>query len=203
MKKLSNLNKLQNSFQEMNNKYKNDFELIHKTFEDIGITEYCFIGGASLAVYNYMRSTTDADVLISEKDKMKLKDPPIGYIRDISDGRGRRFKIPGLKFSYVEAIYEGEILSRNSLEFPNPIKVRTKINGVWIINLLDLISTKLQSGMYGIGREQDISDVRKLILNNSLSINFASKLRTDLDLKYREIFNSLKDIDDINIRSAW
>ncbi|MGA2433949.1 MAG: hypothetical protein ABSG25_01550, partial [Bryobacteraceae bacterium] len=84
---------------------------------------FCFIGGAAKNIYGSMRITEDIDILVDKNDKQKMLDLPIGFIREITNGRGRGkafyWNDPKTK---IEVIYDGEISGNNTkgLKYKKP-----------------------------------------------------------------------------------
>jgi predicted nucleotidyltransferase len=140
------------------------FKSITKIFKEKDIN-FCIIGGSILSIYNYNRTTEDIDLLVDAKDRNKIKDLPIGYIRDIGFSKnGKRLKLHSPE-TPIDIIYTYE----NDVEFMNqPIKKISKIiNGVPILKLENLIEFKLYAN-----RRRDLSDVFELIIRNNLPKTF-------------------------------
>lgn len=153
---------------------------------------FTFIGGAARNQYGYAKITEDVDILVSQHDKDKVKNLPIGFIRDISDGRGKRFKLHNPE-TLIDIIYSGEISGDgiNGLEFKDPKKLSHQINNEPFITLQNLIMYKLSSGITGKHRFKDFDDIVELIKRNKLKRDFADQFREDLKNKYIELWDEI------------
>ena len=156
-------------------------------FKDKGI-RFTVIGGASLSKYGYARMTEDIDLLVHKDDRSKIKDLPIGYIRELSNGSAKVFSLHEPK-TKIEIIYSGERAGDSrGIEYIDPSKISVEEDGIPYIDLKSLIMYKLCAGIYG-KRLKDFADVQELIVRNKLKRNFADKFRSDLKQKYIEIFD--------------
>jgi len=169
---------------DLNKSIKNIIELLKKYRINFSI-----IGGTARNQYGYQKITEDIDLLIAKEDKEKLKNIPIGYLKDISNKRARKFQLHDPE-TIIEIIYEGEISGDgiHGLKYPSP-EVISKNN---IISLKYLIMFKLSSGLYGIGRYKDFDDIFELIKRNKLTKDYADKFRKDLKEKYAELWKEVQ-----------
>jgi hypothetical protein len=155
---------------------------------------FCIIGGAARFKYKVNKMTDDVAILVDKKDKDKIKNIPIGYLRDVSSGRAKVFNlhVPQTK---VEVIYSDEVSGDgiHGLKYPLPTRISKNIGDVPYINLIALIQFKLSAGIYG-NRLKDFSDIVDLICANNLSRNYAKNFRKDLTPKYEELWDSIKNI---------
>lgn len=153
---------------------------------------YTVIGGAARNQYGINRITEDIDILVDIKDKNKMMELPIGFIRDVSNKKAKVFSLHQPK-TKIEVIYTGEEAgSKGSKVFYiDPKSVSHKIKGIPFLTLESLIKYKLGSGLYGKGRLKDFADVMDLIQVNKLSISFADSFREDLRNKYVELWNEV------------
>jgi predicted nucleotidyltransferase len=158
--------------------------------------DFTIIGGAARNEYKYLKITEDIDILVAKEDKEKMKNIPIGYMKDLSSGRVKKFSLHEPK-TMIDIIYEGEISGDgiNGLKFVNPKSISTHINGFPYISLKNLIEYKLSSGIYGHQRYKDIDDIIELIKRNNLKKNFANNFRKDLQEKYIELWNETYKIN--------
>ena len=125
---------------------------LSKILKDNNIN-FTFIGAAARNQYGHTRTTEDLDILVAKEDKEKMLNLPIGYIKDISNGRGKRFKLHEPKTD-IDVIYSGEISGDgiNGLKFLSPEKISHIIKGESFLTLKFLILYKLSSGINGKGR---------------------------------------------------
>jgi len=153
---------------------------------------FTFIGGAARNQYGYQKITEDIDLLVSKKDREKMKNLPIGFIKDMSNNRAKKFILHNPK-TEIDVIYEDEISGDgiNGLKFINPDKLSNNIDGIPFISLKALIMYKLSSGIYGKSRYKDFDDIIELIKRNNLSKNYADKFREDLKQKYIQLWNEI------------
>jgi len=158
---------------------------------------FTIIGGMARNQYKYVRTTEDIDIIVAKKDKEKIKELPVGYIRDISNGRGKRFKLNNPE-AVIKIIYEGEISGDgvHGLPFENPSELSKDIKGEPFITLENLIKYKLSSGIYG-KRLKDFGDIVELIRANNLPENYADDFRSDLKDKYKELWHNAKEQIDL------
>lgn len=150
---------------------------------------FTYIGGVARNQYKYPVTTEDIDILVDKKDLDKMKNLPIGFIKELSNGRAKSFQLHDPK-TKIDVIYTGEISGDGikGLKYINPEKISKKINGESFITLKNLIMYKLSSGLYG-HRYKDFGDIQGLIKANNLPENYADDFRTDLKKKYIEIWN--------------
>lgn len=147
--------------------------------------EFVFIGGLARNHYASIRTTDDIDILVAKKDKDKVKNLPIGYIKNLSGDTARVFKLhdPEIK---IEILYSGDYAgNKDGIIYKEPHLIS---NGD-IISLKNLIEYKLSSGLYG-KRFKDYGDIQDLIKQNNLKKNFANSFREDLKKLYLELWEA-------------
>ena len=165
---------------------------ITKLLKDNNIN-FTIIGGACRNQYGYSKITEDIDLLVDKRDKEKMLNLPIGFIKELSNGRGKRFLLHNPK-TPIDVIYTGEKAGSDSsyIEYENPKKISKDIKGIPFLSLKKLIEYKLASGLYGKARYKDFDDIGELILRNDLSLNYCDDLREDLKSKYIELWHEIK-----------
>lgn len=170
---------------------------ITKLFKEFNI-HFIFIGGAARNQYNAFKTTEDIDLLVSSSDRDKISKLPIGFIRDISGGRNKVLSWADPK-TRIELIYSGEISGDGirGLKYPEPDNIEYTKNGIPVMKLNSLIEFKLSSGIYG-DREKDFADVRDLIRKNNLSKDYGNNFRSDLKIKYIELWDKEHNINNID-----
>lgn len=158
---------------------------------------FTIIGGACRNQYGYLKITEDIDLLIDSKDKGKMLTLPIGFIRELSSGRGKRFSLHNPKTD-IDVIYTGEEAgsSESDIAYENPKNVSNIIKGISFLTLKNLIKYKLASGIFGKARYKDFDDIGELIKRNNLSIEYCNDLREDLKIKYIELWEEKNSIPD-------
>src|SRR5512135_1024840 len=86
---------------------------------------FTFIGGAARNKYASARMTEDVDILVSKRDKNKMLHLPIGEIKELSHGTGRRFKMHD-PLTDIDVIYEGDVSGGSGgLIYPDPQSIST------------------------------------------------------------------------------
>jgi hypothetical protein len=151
---------------------------------------FTIIGGVANNIYsNNPRTTEDIDILVSDKDRDKMKNLPIGFIRDRT-GNGRSFNFHGPK-AQIDVVYSGEKAGSNrGIDYLEPNEITIFHNSIPFIDLEDLVQVKLSAGEYG-NRFKDFGDVQELIKSNNLDRLYArnNNFRDDLILIYEQIWD--------------
>jgi hypothetical protein len=125
------------------------------TSEDI---DFCFIGGMARNFYNDPRTTEDIDILVDIGDRDKMANLPIGYIRELSNGRLRVYSLHNPK-TFIEVLYTGDVSGDvGGLIFPTP----KSISKNHMITFENFLMYKISSGVYG-KRMKDLADVQDSI----------------------------------------
>lgn len=156
---------------------------------------FIFIGGAARNQYKYTKTTEDVDLLVSKIDKEKMLNLPIGFIKELSNKRGKRFKLHDPE-TQIDVIYSGEMAGsdKSNIPYEEPQKISTKIKGLPFITLQELVRYKLASGIYGQSRYKDFDDIIELIKRNKLSQEYANKFESILKKKYIELWNEVNNM---------
>ena len=165
---------------------------IHSLLDEKGIS-HVFIGATALNYLGYHRMTEDIDILVDEDDKEKMKQLPVGFIREVSHGRYKVFLWSDPK-TKVEVIYSGEISGDgiNGLKFDHPVDMTELVDGIPILPLEKFIEYKLSSGVYG-RRSKDFGDVESLIKLYKLDANFSKDMRDDLKKEYAKCLSNTQN----------
>ena len=165
---------------------------IANLFRDHDIN-FTIIGGAARNQYGVEKITEDIDILVAKRDKEKMLKLPIGFIKELSKGRGKIFSFHNPK-TRIEIIYSGEISGDgiNGGMYENPKLVSNDINGIPFLTLEKLIEYKLSSGIYG-KRMKDFVDIMELLKINKLPEDYAKYFRKDLYIKYTELWKESKE----------
>lgn len=163
-------------------------ERVHKIFSDRDI-HHCFIGGAVLPFHGYRRMTDDIDMLVSAEDKHKLKNIPIGVMRDVTRASSsvRRMVLHEPR-TEVEIIYSGDDFNKTGFVYPEPGEVSTIVQGVPVLTLKSLVSFKVQSGIEAKGRIRDLGDAQELIRRNNLPKDYLEGISDAVQDKYYELW---------------
>lgn len=155
---------------------------------------FVFIGGAARNEYARARTTEDVDILVSRKDKAKLADLPIGYIRELSRGAMRRFQLHDPKTD-VDILFSGDVSGgEGGLIYPEPEKIQKDDSGIPFINRKAFVVFKISSGLYGKGRMfSDYADVVAVIQKSKLKRDFLKDQRDDIVDQYKMLWDAAQE----------
>ena len=132
--------------------------------DELGIS-YAVAGGMALFVHGYRRFTEDVDVLVTREglDRIHKELEGRGYIRPFEKSKNLRDAESGVKIEFLVAGgYRGDGKPK-SIQFPEPDSAAELRDGFQVLNVPQLISLKIASGITGDGRTKDIGDVEELI----------------------------------------
>ncbi len=89
-------------------------------------------------------------------------------------------------------------------DVPDPKRLATEQDGVWLLNLAPLLELKLLSGMMGIIRLKDLADVEEVIKMLHLPQNFKEQLSPRVQEKYNELWQGAQpDPDSLWNEDKW
>lgn len=159
--------------------------------------DYALIGAVALNMYGYRRFTEDIDLLMTKEGLQKFQDKLVGL--------GYRPKFEGAKKQFrtvhenilIEIITTGEFPGDGlpkPVEFPDPSKFITEVEGIKVISLEKLVELKLASGLTALHRLKDLADVQELIRIKKLPIAFSNKLDPYVQDKFVELYKSVQFI---------
>lgn len=147
---------------------------------------FVFIRGVARNQYSSIRMTEDIDILVDSKDRKKLSEIPIGFMRD-KTGNQRVFYFHSPP-AIVETVFSGEKAgSSKGIPYLSPVKVVEKIEGLPFVSLYHLVRYKISSGMYA-SRYNDYGDVQDLIVSNSLPKEYLQSEREDIKTMYEKLW---------------
>lgn len=153
--------------------------------EDAGV-EYVVIGGMALGAHNYVRQTTDVDIVLTEPDINVFRAKFVGPVYEAVQGRLRRFRDPQTDVN-IDVLIAGRIAGdrrrNSSVRFPHPSEGRV-VAGLRTVSMERLIELKLVTW-----RHKDWGDVVELIRRNQLP----ESLGDGLDPKVRAAFGECYD----------
>jgi len=153
---------------------------LHADLKAAGV-EYAIIGGIALRPHNYVRATEDIDILVSKSSFNNLKKLlGRGYTLRVGSEKNMYMHIANTRLP-IDVLVEGQ--QENGFSIPSPLDFRIRMNGVWFASLSGLIHLKLIAS-----RERDLSDIRMLIEENYLDINFANQLPVETRERFRKLF---------------
>jgi len=160
---------------------------------ELGIP-YTVVGGLALFQHGYRRFTDDVDLLVT-KENLKIvheKLEGLGYLPPFTHSKNLRDTELGVK---IEFLITGEFPGDGKpkpVAFPDPISSSINVDGVQYLNLNALVELKLASGMTNPGRVKDLGDVTELIKVINLPLDFAEKLNSYVQDKFREIWRNAR-----------
>ncbi|MFN3651994.1 MAG: nucleotidyltransferase family protein [Armatimonadota bacterium] len=164
-------------------------EKISRRLDELGV-EYAVVGGMALFQHGYRRFTEDVDILVTPKD--------LRTIHQRLEGRGYRPPHPHSKHLRdtelgvrIEFLTSGEYPGDGKpkpVQFPDPEGATVERDGIKFLSLEKLIELKLASGMTGVGRLRDHSDVLELIKLIGLPRDYSRHLDPYVREKYEELW---------------
>ncbi len=136
------------------------------------------LGGISVFLHGYRRTTEDIDLFAARTDE--LHEALIGLGAEW-DAEQRELRIEGVP---VHLVTESETGSA-------PSQV-VEIQGVRVVGLADLIRFKLHSGLGRPERSQDIADVVELIRRVPLEKSFAGRLPREQRAPFKKLVDAVR-----------
>ncbi|MEW6251257.1 MAG: hypothetical protein AB1716_11460, partial [Planctomycetota bacterium] len=171
---------------------------IHRTLRDLardlvqaGI-DYAVLGGMALNAHGYARETMHVDVLVRPAGLESFQERLVGrgYVPAFAGARKSfRNTATNTKVEFLTTgDYPGDGRPR-PVAFPDPVAVAVTIDGIRFVDLPNLISLKLASGMMQPARRRDLADVQDLISTLSLPRDFADQLLPYVRDTYHLLWN--------------
>jgi hypothetical protein len=160
--------------------------------EELGIP-YAVAGGMALFLHDYRRFTEDVNILVTRESLFRIHQEleGRGYVRPFEKSKNLRDTDSKVKIEFlVTGGYPGDGKPKD-IAFPDPAKVAVLKHGIRVLNLEQLISLKLASGMTGDGRTKDLADVEELIKGRGLPESLAGSLHPYVQDRYRTIWRRL------------
>jgi hypothetical protein len=146
--------------------------------QDSGLSA-AVIGGVSVALHGYWRSTRDVDVLVVS---------PIDEVAHVLETGG--FRLDPTRREFVRELIPVHLVLR---EQAGTSELKTvNIDGILTVPLNDLISMKLRSGLKSMLRAQDLADVIGLIRHNTLTGEFARSIDKTLRPAFRKLVREIE-----------
>jgi len=138
------------------------------------------IGGVSVVLHGYVRTTTDVDVLVA--DDLTRMAEALGDHAYRFDRKRREFRRGNTP---VHLVAQKDTRLALTARFVEIDEVRT-------VSLPDLINMKLTLGLKDPLRAIDLADVIGLIRARRLTPAFAAKLRPDIRSEFRKFARAVK-----------
>ena len=150
---------------------------IARRLNDLGIP-YAVVGGMALFRHGLRRFTEDVDILVTKDDLTRIHAAldGLGYLPPHRQSKHLRNTDLGVRIEFLTTgEYPGDGKPK-PVAFPDPRSVRMEADGVYYVNLPNLIELKLASAMTSPGRVKDFGDVQELIKVLNLPAEFAEDL---------------------------
>lgn len=142
-------------------------------------TNYAVVGGMALYLHGFRRYTENVNILVTREGLPEVHHALLGNGYRLS--RVNRHNIHDTENGvYIKFMVSDDV--------PDPQRMAAEQNGVWLLNLAPLLNLKLISGMKGIGRLKDVSDVQEMIKLLHLPQDFAEHLSPGVRAKYEELW---------------
>ena len=136
------------------------------------------IGGVAVVLHGHLRTTKDVDVYVADAEAAYAALNGAGFRWD---AKAREFDRGGVPVQFVTD------------DVIDPIPTRmTSIEEISTVNLGDLISIKLSSGLDNVLRSQDIADVIGLIKHHRLTGAFAPKIDKRFRADFKKLLRALR-----------
>lgn len=154
--------------------------------------DYAIVGGVAVCLHGYRRNTVDLDLLIKPADAAAIRSTleAGGFLWSAED---KEFlSASGVPIQFVMA-GESEGVGQQA-RFPDPSesKHRTKIEGLPVLSLSQLIQAKIACGLGDMRRtHKDFADVVELIAIHRLDGSFARFLHKSVRKEYRQLVRSV------------
>lgn len=166
---------------------------ITQRLDELGIP-YALAGGMALFFHGYRRFTEDVDILVTRESLRKIhkKLEGLGYVRPFAKSKNLRDATSGVRIEFlVTGDYPGDGKPKE-ISFPVPSADVAGIrNGIRVLNIEQLVSLKLASGMTGEGRTKDLGDVEELIRLLNLPESFSESLHRYVREKFLDLWRKL------------
>lgn len=138
------------------------------------------IGGVSVVLHGYVRTTVDVDVWTPDAPEPLAE--ALGAAGFAWNRRRREFRKGIVPVHIVLRDQTGDVLFK-----------RREIEGILTVGLADLINMKLRSGTRSVARSIDLADVVGLIRANRLDDRFTARVARDLRAEFRRILRAVRD----------
>ena len=172
------------------------FDSLHriaKRLRELGVP-YAVVGGLALFRYGVRRFTEDIDILVT-KASLKLiheRLEGLGYLPPFRNSKTLRDTDTKVRIEFLTTGgFPGDGKPK-PIQFPDPASVAVESDGIVYIDLRSLIELKLASGMTGVGRQKDLSDVLELIKAQILPLEFAGQLDPYVRETYRRLWHETR-----------
>ena len=166
---------------------------IAKRLDELEIP-YALVGGMALFLHGYRRFTEDVDILVTRENLKKIHQQlaGLGYTTPFEKSKNLRDTASNVKIEFlITGAYPGDGKPKE-ISFPDPTTEIVEVrNGIRVLNIEQLVSLKIASGMTGEGRTKDLGDVEELIRLLNLPESFSEAVHPYVQGKYVEMWRRL------------
>jgi hypothetical protein len=160
-----------------------------RRLDEAGIP-YLVIGGMALNAHDFIRVTTDLDVVLTGEDRKRVHEllDGLGFVPPFTGSRSLRDTSNGVK---IDLLLAGDPAGTNDpkpIVFPDPHVAPAFVrDGVRFVTAETLVELKLASGMANAARLKDLGDVVSFIGAVRLPRDFGERLHPWVRAKWYEI----------------
>ncbi len=144
-------------------------------------TNYAVVGGMALYLHGFRRYTENINILITREGLPDVHRALLGGGYRLSQVNSKNIHDTD-NGVYIKFMVSDEV--------PDPQRMAAEQDGIWLLSLAPLLNLKLISGMKGIVRMKDVSDVQEMIKLLHLPQDFAEQLSPGVRAKYDELWQS-------------
>lgn len=168
-------------------------ERVHRLLTDRGI-DYAIVGGMAVCLHGYRRNTVGLDLLLRPEFSADARSQ-FEADRFVWSANDREFRSSsGLP---IQLVLTGDKEGPGQpATFPDPsnAEVVTRIEGLNVLSLAELIQSKLACGLGDLRRtHKDFADVVELIAFHRLDGSFARKLHESVRAEFRELVQRVEE----------
>jgi hypothetical protein len=158
---------------------------------------YAIMGAMAVNAHGAKRTTDDVDVLLTPQGLKLFRQQFVDEIYENVAGRPRRFteKQSGVGVDILVTGGHPGSGEPGSIQFPNPLEVRTEIEKLQVVKLAELVQLKLAARRYS-----DFADVVFLIRVKNLDEEFARQLHPAVRQDYIECLEEKRREDEYQAR---
>jgi len=172
---------------------------ICRRLDELGV-DYAVVGGMALNRHGVRRVTDDVDILVTPQTLKHIHEKLVGlgYLPPHSKSKHLRDTELGVK---IEFLTTGDFPGDGKpkpVAFPDPAKVRVRIEDTEVINLETLFELKIASGKSNILRAKDIGDAVELIKLLKLPREFGARLNPYVQEEYYRYWDANAASDEAN-----
>ena len=166
---------------------------IARTLNEMGIP-YVVCGGLAVGAWGLHRTTEDVDLIMTKEDLAKFKAEWLGrgWVERFVGSKGVKDAEHKVR---IDVLTTDEIPGDGKtapFKFPHPANISTELPGLWagvrMIDLPNLLTLKITTGMTVPKRPGDYDDALRLIEANKLPRDYGAQLHPFVRAKYDELW---------------